>query len=106
MRAFNTLGSNEVFRYLPDGTATLDGFKITWTEVMTPYGTSAAAASPLAVFGNLRFWWFGQRGGGPRIDTSSHVFFLYDQLATRFLEEIDFDYCSLEAASALLTPAV
>ncbi len=104
LRAFNTAGDPYAFVYTPDGTARLDGFPITWTEVLQPYSTAAAASKNLAVFGNLRFWWMGQRGT-PRIDTSEHVYFVYDQLATRFLELVDFDYASLEAASALKTPA-
>ena len=50
------------------------------------------------------YWWFGEHGT-PRIDTSDHVFFQNDQLAVRFLEEIDFDYCVPNAAAALLTAA-
>jgi hypothetical protein len=50
----------------------------------------------------LSFWWFGEHGH-PRIDTSQHVFFQNDQLATRFIEEIDFDYCASDATAALLT---
>ena len=35
--------------------------------------------------------------GSPRIDTSEHVWFANDQLAVRFIEEIDFDYAALDA---------
>lgn len=42
----------------------------------------------------------------PRIDTSDRVFFQNDQLAVRFIEEIDFDYCAQDSAAALLTAAV
>ena len=41
----------------------------------------------------------------PRIDTSEHVFFANDQLAVRFIEEIDFDYAANNATAALLTAA-
>jgi HK97 family phage major capsid protein len=105
LRSFNTAGDPYAFVYTPDGTARLDGYPIVWTEALEPYGTAAAASKNLAVFGNLRYWWFGIRSGGPRIDTSEHAYFLYDQVATRFLEEIDFDYASLEAAATLKTPA-
>ena len=43
--------------------------------------------------------------GTPRIDTSEHVWFANDQLAVRFIEEIDFDYCAGDATAALMTPA-
>lgn len=104
MCGFNTLGAPLVFQYKPDGTATLDGYPIVWTEVLTPYGTAAAADKPLAVFGRPKFWWMGERQS-PRIDTSEHVYFANDQLATRFIEEIDFDYNSLEALATLLSAA-
>jgi HK97 family phage major capsid protein len=101
---FRTTAEPLVYQRLPDGTAILDGYPIVWTDVLTPYGTAAAADQPLAVFGALDYWWFGQHGS-PRIDTSEHVFFANDQLATRFLEEIDFDYADVAATAALITAA-
>jgi len=105
LRDFNTEADPNIFVILPDGSARLDGYPIVWTEVLTAYDTAAAANSYVAVFGNLRFWWFGERGT-PRIDTSEHVLFQNDQLATRFIEEIDIDYCAIDAASVLRTAAV
>ena len=101
---FKTSAETNVYQRLPDGTATLDGYPIVWTDVMTAYGTSAAADSPLAVFGALSFWWLGEHGT-PRIDTSEHVWFANDQLAVRFIEEIDFDYAASDATAALITAA-
>lgn len=101
LRSFNT-DAETVFIYRPDGTATLDGFPIVWTNVLQPYSTAAAADKDIALFGSLRWWWLGERGS-PRIDTSEHVYFSNDQLATRFIEEIDFDYASLEAMATLAT---
>jgi hypothetical protein len=40
------------------------------------------------------------------MDTSEHMWFLNDQLAVRFIEEIDFDYAAGEATAVLLTAAV
>jgi HK97 family phage major capsid protein len=102
--AFRTAAEPHVYQRLPDGSAILDGYPIVWTDVLTAYGTSAAADSPLAVFGALSFWWMGEHGT-PRIDTSEHVWFANDQLAVRFIEEIDFDYCAVDAAAVLLTAA-
>jgi hypothetical protein len=82
----------------------LRSYPIVWTDVLTSYGTSAAADQPLAVFGALSFWWMGEHGN-PRIDPSIHVFFQNDQLAFRFIEEIDFDFCAADATAALLTAA-
>jgi hypothetical protein len=72
--------------------------------VLTPYGTSVTVDSPIAVFGALSFWWMGEHGT-PRIDTSEHVWFANDQLAVRFIEEIDFDYVATDATAVLLTAA-
>ncbi len=88
-------------RRLSDGG---QGYPIVWTDVLTPNGTTAAPDKPMAVFGALSYWWFGEHGA-PRIDTSDHVYFKNDQLAVRFIEEIDFDYVVQDAAAALLTAA-
>jgi hypothetical protein len=40
-----------------------------------------------------------------RIDTSEHVWFANDQLAVRFVEEIDFDCAAVDATAALITAA-
>jgi len=102
--SFRTAAEPNVYQRLPDGSALLDGYPILWTDVLTAYGTTAAADSPLAVFGALSFWWMGEHGS-PRIDTSEHVWFANDQLAVRFIEEIDFDYAALDSTAALITAA-
>jgi len=63
-----------------------------------------SADKPIAVFGALSFWFFGEHGT-PRMDTSEHVFFQNDQLAVRCIEEIDFDYAASDATAAQLTAA-
>jgi HK97 family phage major capsid protein len=102
--AFKTSAETNVYQRLPDGSATLDGYPIVWTDVLEPYGTAADADKPIAVFGALSFWWMGEHGT-PRIDSSEHVFFANDQLAVRFIEEIDFDYMANDATATLLTAA-
>jgi HK97 family phage major capsid protein len=102
--SFRTTQEPNVYQRLPDGSAMLDGYPIVWTDVLEPYSTSVAADKPLAVFGALSFWWLGEHGS-PRIDTSEHVWFANDQLAVRFIEEIDFDYAAADATAALLTAA-
>ncbi len=104
LAAFRTAAEPNVYQRLPNGAALLDGYPIVWTDVLQPYGTDAAADKPLAVFGALSFWWFAERGT-PRMDTSEHVWFANDQLAVRFIEEIDFDYAASDATTALLTAA-
>jgi len=39
------------------------------------------------MFGAMSFWWMGEHGS-PRLDTSLDVFFVNDQLAVRFIEEV------------------
>jgi HK97 family phage major capsid protein len=102
--AFRTAAEPHVYQRLPDGSAILDGYPIVWTDVLTAYGTAAAADAPLAVFGAMSFWWMGEHGT-TRIDTSEHVWFANDQLAVRFIEEIDFDYAASDAVAVLMTPA-
>ena len=104
LSAFKTQAEPNVYQRLPDGTAILDGYPIIWTDVLQAYDTAPQAGQPIAVFGALDFWWFGEHGS-PRLDTSEHVFFQNDQLAVRFIEEIDFDYCASDATSALITAA-
>ncbi len=102
--SFRTAAEPNVYQRLSDGTALLDGYPIVWTDVLEPYGTSASVDKPIAVFGALSFWWMGEHGH-PRIDPSEHVYFANDQLAIRFIEEIDFDYAAQDATAALLTAA-
>ena len=102
--SFRSAGEPNVYQRLPNGSAVLDGYPIVWTDVLKPYGTAADANQPIAVFGALSFWWMGEHGT-PRIDTSEHVWFANDQLAVRFIEEIDFDFAADDATAALLTAA-
>jgi HK97 family phage major capsid protein len=102
--SFRSPAEPNVYQRLPDGSAILDGYPIVWTDVLTPYGTAVALNAPLAVFGAMSFWWMGEHGT-PRIDTSEHVWFANDQLAVRFIEEIDFDYAAPDAVGALMTAA-
>jgi HK97 family phage major capsid protein len=104
LRKFNTKDDLYVYVRQPDGSATLDGYPIIWTDVLTPYGTTATPDSPLAVFGALDYWWMGERNA-PRMDFSSDIYFTTDELATRFLEEYDFDYQQGDVTAALLTNA-
>jgi HK97 family phage major capsid protein len=102
--SFKTAAEPNVYQRLADGSAILDGYPIVWTDVLTAYSTTPTSDNPLAVFGALSFWWMGEHGT-PRIDTSEHVWFVNDQLAVRFIEEIDFDYVASDATAALLTAA-
>ncbi|HLH54553.1 MAG TPA: phage major capsid protein [Verrucomicrobiae bacterium] len=101
--SFRSQAEPNVYQRLPDGSAILDGYPVVWTDVLAPYSTVDSPGSPLAVFGALSFWWLAEHGH-PRIDPSEHVWFANDQLAIRFIEEIDFDFAARDAVAALLTP--
>jgi len=100
--SFRTSAEPDVYQRLPNGTAILDGYPIVWTDVLEPFATAPSPDKPIAVFGALSYWWFGEHGQ-PRIDTSDQVWFANDQIAVRFIEEIDFDFCASDATAALLT---
>jgi HK97 family phage major capsid protein len=101
---FNTLGEPQIYVRRPDGTATLDGFPIHWIGVSQAYKTTAAPNVPLAFFGDLSFWYLGERGS-PRVEISREVFFQTDELAMRALERIDVEAMAIDAMSALYTAA-
>ena len=89
----------------PDGTtATLDGFPIRWIGVSQAYQTIAAPCQPLAFFGDLSFWYLGERGA-PRVEVSREVFFATDELAMRALERIDVEAMAIDAMATLVTAA-
>ncbi len=101
LRNLKTIQDPEIYvQNGPGGKPFLDGYEVVWTEVLTPYAVTPAASKFIAVFGDLSFWWMGEHMT-PRLDTSREVFFANDQLAVRFIEEIDFDYMDIGAASVL-----
>ena len=106
LRQFKTQADPMIYNQIgPKGRPTFDGYDVVWTEVLAPYTVGGANANAcIAVFGDLSYWWMGEHLS-PRIDTSDQVFFVNDQLAVRFIEEIDFDYMDVQAASALKTAA-
>ena len=106
LRQFKTQADPEIYNQVgPKGRPTFDGYDVIWTEVLAPYTIGVANPNAcIAVFGDLSYWWMGEHLS-PRLDTSDQVFFVNDQLAVRFIEEIDFDYMDTQAASALKTAA-
>lgn len=105
LRDFNTTAAPNVYVQVgPRGRATLDGYDIVWTEGLQPYVETAVASSYVCVFGDLSYWWFGEHGY-PRTDFSTDVFFTTDEIAIRWLEEIDFDYAAPDCAAVLKTAA-
>jgi len=97
---FNTSATVVPYVRRPDGTATLDGFEIVWVGAMQVYTSNAAASSYLAFFGDLSYWYLGERGT-PRIETSREVYFATDEIGLRALERIDVNAMAPDAMSAL-----
>jgi len=106
LRQFKTQADPMIYNQVgPRGRPTFDGYDVIWTEVLAPYSKTVPNPNAcIAIFGDLSYWWMGEHLS-PRIDTSDQVFFVNDQLAVRFIEEIDFDYMDNQAASALKTAA-
>jgi HK97 family phage major capsid protein len=103
--SFNTIGSPLIYRpQNGDQPATLDGFPIHWIGVSQPYATTATPSAFLAFFGDLTYWYLGERGA-PRIEISREVFFATDELAMRALERIDVQVMAPDAMTALQTAA-
>ena len=67
------------------GRATLDGFPINWVPVLPVYDSSVHLSQYQATFGDLEYWYFGERGS-VRVDVSNEVYFATDEIGVRFLE--------------------
>ena len=102
---FNTIGQPLIYRPQNGSQpATLDGFPIRWIGVSQPYATIAAPSAFLTFFGDLSYWYLGERGA-PRVEVSREVFFATDELAMRALERIDVEAMAIDAMSSLQTAA-
>ena len=71
---------------------------------MQTYSTKAAPGAFLAVFGDLSYWYLGERGA-PRVETSREVYFATDEIGMRAVERIDVQPMAPDAMSALQTAA-
>jgi HK97 family phage major capsid protein len=101
LRAFNSYPNFVVFTN-DNGKPMFDGWPVRWVGVTQPYLTSAAASSYIAFFGDLSYWYLGERGV-PRIEVSRDVYFSTDELAMRALERIDVEAMGIDAMAALQT---
>ena len=98
---FNTLNNPLVYqRQNGASPATLDGFPIRWVGVMQAYSIKAAASAYIAFFGDLSYWYLGERGA-PRVETSREVYFATDEIGMRALERIDVEAMAPDAMSAV-----
>jgi len=101
LRSFNKYPNFIVYENT-NGQAKFDGWPVRWVGVTQPFLTSAAASTFIAFFGDLSYWFLGERGA-PRIEVSREVFFATDELAMRALERIDVEAMAIDAMAALET---
>jgi HK97 family phage major capsid protein len=86
------------------GRATLDGWPIRWIGVSQAFKTTAQAATYCAFFGDLSYWYLGERGA-PRVEVSKEVYFATDEIGMRALERIDVEAMATDAMATLKTAA-
>jgi HK97 family phage major capsid protein len=101
---FNDDKNNPV--YIPNGAngATLDGFPIRWVNKLPVNSSDAAVSTVIGVFGDMSFWYLGQRGT-IRVDTDQSVFFASDQMAVRGLERFAVNEMATNHMAGLRTAA-
>lgn len=100
LTSFNT--SSTVTPYIANspGGPSLDGFPIRWVGVMPVYDTSAHINQYQAAFGDLSYWYLGERGS-MRVDVSNDVYFATDEVGVRFLERFDPELMADQAMAVL-----
>ena len=103
LRSFNQYPNFIVFEYV-NGQPMFDGWPVRWIGVSQPYGVTAAPGAPIAFFGDLSYWYLGERGT-PRVEVSREVFFATDELAMRALERIHVQNLAVDAMATLQTAA-
>ncbi|MGA2788077.1 MAG: phage major capsid protein [Verrucomicrobiota bacterium] len=80
---YNTSATVVPYQRKPDGSATLDGFPVIWVNTMPVYQTVANPGAYQVYFGDLSWWYFGERMT-MSVETSREVYFATDETPTRF----------------------
>lgn len=104
LRGMNSYPNFIVYDTSNPNKITFDGWPVRWVGVTQPYSTAAAASAFIAFFGDLSYWYLGERGT-PRVEVSREVFFATDELAMRAIERIDVEAMGIDAMAALQTAA-
>ncbi|MEN6533039.1 MAG: phage major capsid protein [Bryobacteraceae bacterium] len=102
---YNTSATVVPFQRRPDGTATLDGYEVVWINTMPIYQTTANASAYQIYFGDLSWWYFGERLA-LSVETSRDVYFATDEIGIRALERIDIHQMGQSSSAALQLAAV
>ncbi|MCX6915755.1 MAG: phage major capsid protein [Verrucomicrobia bacterium] len=84
---YNTSATVVPYQRQPDGSAKLDGYEVVWVSTMPVYSTAANASAYPVYFGDLSWWYFGERLA-LSVETSRDVYFATDEIGIRALERI------------------
>ena len=98
--SYNTSATVTPYMRNPDGSATLDGFEIVWINAMPVYSSTANASAYMIYFGDLSWWYFGERLA-MSVETSRDVYFATDEIGIRALERIDIHQMGQSSTGAL-----
>lgn len=98
--SFNTSATVVPYQRKGDGSATFDGFEIVWVNTLPVYSTSATLNAYQIGFGDLSWWYFGERMT-MSVETSRDVYFATDEIGIRALERIDIHQMGQACSAAL-----
>jgi HK97 family phage major capsid protein len=99
LRSFNKYPNFVVFTN-ENGKPMFDGWPVRWLGISAVNNQQAAPTQYAAFFGDLSYWYLGERGA-VRVEVSKEVFFATDELAMRALERIDVEAMAVDAMAAL-----
>jgi HK97 family phage major capsid protein len=99
LRSFNSANYCP-FVVAPNGNASFEGFPVRWVGALPVLDSSAHASQIQGVFGDLSYWYLGERSS-VSVETSREVFFSSDELAVRALERFTVALMAEDAMSAL-----
>lgn len=97
---FNTSATVVPYQRKADGSATLDGYTIVWVNTMPVYQVTANVSAYQVYFGDLSWWYFGERMT-MAVETSRDVYFATDEIGIRALERIDIHQMGQASSGAL-----
>lgn len=100
LASFNTGGT----QYWNPTNMTLEGYPVRWVDVLSPYSSTAVASTVVALWGSMRYWVLGTRGG-LRVDSSEHYKFGTDELALRALWRFTVEEMNTEHMAGIKTAA-
>jgi len=98
--SFNTSATVVPYVRKADGSATFDGFPIEWVPIMPVYSTSATLNAYQIHFGDLSWWYFGERRGLD-VQTSRDIYFATDEIGIRALERFDIHMMGQNSTASL-----